>query len=193
MDRRRRMWLGWLGGTALASSLLAVPYVRQSWAQTIPIGGPFSLVDHTGRPVTDKDFRGQLMLIYFGYTYCPDLCPTTLEAMSQALTALGDDAKEVQPLFITVDPERDTVAALAEYMPNFYPSFLGLTGSQKDLGAAVKAYRVHVRRAETGEGDDYLIDHSTFTYLMDREGQFITLFRYGTSADEMAETIRKHL
>ncbi len=182
---------------ALAAAAVMTPVAmpeKTARSQTIPIGGPFSLTDHLGRPVRDSDFRGSLMLLTFGYTYCPDFCPTTLQVMSEAVELLGDKGTAVQPLFITVDPERDTVEALADYVPHFHPRFLGLTGSLEDLKAVVKAYRIHVRRAELEDADDnYLVDHSTFTYLMGRDGKFLTLFRHGTPAANMAEVMRKHL
>jgi protein SCO1/2 len=158
------------------------------------IGGPFSLVDQDGRPRTDRDFRGELMLIYFGYTYCPDACPTALLAMSQALDALGADAAKVQPIFITVDPARDTAAQLKLYAQNFHPRMVMLTGSAEQIAAAAKAFRVYYAKAKgSGEDDQYLMDHTSIVYLMGRDGQYLTHFTHATSADKMAEAIRKYL
>ena len=112
------------------------------------VGGPFELVSHKGQPVTDKDFRGKYMLVSFGYTYCPDVCPTELQVISAALDELGDKARDIQPIFITIDPERDTVAALAQYMQSFHPSYIGLTGSPEAIAKAAKAYRVYYAKSD---------------------------------------------
>jgi protein SCO1/2 len=156
---------------------------------TALIGGPFALVDHTGRAVTEKDFAGKPMLVYFGYTSCPDVCPTELQNMSLALDALGEAAEEIQPVFITVDPARDTVPVLADYVKHFGPGFVGLTGSEEQVSAAAKAYRVYYAR---GAGDDvaYLMDHSSFVYLMGPDGDYLTHFAPNTPPEEMAQRIR---
>ena len=159
----------------------------------VAIGGPFKLVDQHGRAVSDADFRGQYMLIYFGYTYCPDVCPTELQAMSQAVDKLGDDGAKVTPVFITVDPERDTVEELAAYAPHFHPRLVALTGSSEQVAAAAKAYRVYYRKVDDESATDYLMDHSSIVYLMDPEGRFVTHFGGGTSPDKMAEKIREYL
>src|SRR5262245_31517169 len=112
------------------------------------VGGPFELVSHKGQPVTDKDFRGKYMLVSFGYTYCPDVCPTELQVISTALDELGNKAKDIQPIFITIDPERDTIAALSQYMQSFHPSYIGLTGSPEAIAKAAKAYRVYYAKSE---------------------------------------------
>lgn len=159
-----------------------------------PIGGPFTLTDHTGRARTDTDFRGQLMLVYFGFTYCPDICPTDLQAIGLAMDQLGADAKDVQPLFITVDPERDTADHLAQYVALFHPRLIGLTGSAAAIRRAAEAYKVYYAKVATGtKPDDYTVDHSAFIYLMDRDGKYLGFFPPGTSAERLAETIRPHL
>jgi len=156
------------------------------------IGGPFSLVDHTGRRVSEADFRGKHELIYFGYTFCPDVCPTELAVMSQALDLLGDQASKVTPIFITVDPARDTVPVMAEYRQHFHPSLVALTGSEAEIAAAAKAFRVYFAKA--GEDDEnYLLDHSSFVFLMDEAGRYLTHFGPNTSADVMARRIRELL
>lgn len=153
------------------------------------IGGPFSLIDQTGRRVSDTDFRGHYMLVYFGYTYCPDVCPTELATISRAIDLLGTDAARVTPIFITVDPARDTPKVLAEYHQNFHPSFVMLTGSADEIAAAAKAYRVYYAKA--GEDDqDYLMDHSSFVYLMDEDGRYVTHFAPDTTPEAMAKSIR---
>lgn len=154
------------------------------------VGGSFELVDHTGRTVTDQTFRGRFMLVYFGYTFCPDICPTDLQTMVSALDRLGPQAERVQPVFITVDPQRDTVAHLAEYMPLFGPELIGLTGSDDAIARTARAYKVYYARNDDGGSTDYLMDHSAFMYLMDPEGTFVTVFGHGTSADAIAEGIR---
>lgn len=177
------------GSTRSAAELMdAVMWNRE------PIGGPFSLKDQTGTVRTDADFRGQLMLVYFGFTYCPDICPTDLMAISLAMDQLGADAAKVQPLFITLDPDRDTVEHLAQYVPLFNPRLIGLTGSQSDVAKAADAYRVFYKRVKTGDKpDDYTLDHTAFIYLVDRDGKYLGFFPPGTDAPRLVEMIRPHL
>jgi cytochrome oxidase Cu insertion factor (SCO1/SenC/PrrC family) len=157
------------------------------------IGGPFELTDHTGKKRTDADFRGKLMLVYFGYTYCPDICPADLLQISLALDKLGAAGAEVQPLFISVDPERDTREVLAQYVSSFHPRLIGLTGTPEQIQAATRAYKVYYAKYTPPDGGVYLIDHSGFTYLMDRAGNYLGFFPPGTPADRMVEIIRPHL
>jgi cytochrome oxidase Cu insertion factor (SCO1/SenC/PrrC family) len=157
-----------------------------------PVGGPFELIDHTGHARTERDFRGKLMLVYFGFTYCPDVCPTDLQAIGLALDKLGGDAEGVQPLFVTVDPERDTAKHLADYVPLFHPRLIGLTGSAEAIRSAADAYKVYYARVPL-PGADYTIDHTAYIYLMDREGNYLGFFPPGTSADRMVEIIRPRL
>lgn len=158
------------------------------------IGGPFSLVDQDGRARRDTDFRGRLMLIYFGYTFCPDVCPTALQIMTVALGELGDKAKQVQPILITIDPERDTKAILKSYAANFYPGLVALTGTEDAIAAAARAYRVYFARPkDQAAGADYLMDHTSIIYLMGRDGTYLTHFTHNTDAQAMAAAIRKHL
>ena len=161
------------------------------------IGGPFALIDHLGRERRDTYFRGSLMLIYFGYTFCPDVCPTALQVMSVALDELGQDGKAVQPILITIDPERDTVAHLRKYLTNFHQRMIGLTGPVEAVVSAARAYRVYFAKSKTEGGaaaasTDYLMDHTSIVYLMDRDGRYITHFTHKTDAGAMAATIRKH-
>jgi cytochrome oxidase Cu insertion factor (SCO1/SenC/PrrC family) len=159
-----------------------------------PVGGPFELTDHTGRIRTERDFRGQLMLIYFGFTWCPDICPADLQAIGLALDKLGNDAARVQPLFVTVDPERDTAEHLAEYVKLFHPRLIGLTGSLEAIRRAAEAYKVYFAKVPVGkEANDYTVDHTAFIYLMDRDGNYLGFFPPGTSADRMVEIIRPRL
>lgn len=158
------------------------------------IGGPFTLVDQTGKTVTDQDFRGRYMLVFFGFTHCPDICPAELQVMSAALDALGPKADSVVPIFITLDPERDTQAAMAAYVKNFGPRFVGLTGSSEQIAAAAKAYRVAYSKFQQDKtSSDYSIDHSALVYLMGKNGEYITHFAYGTPASQMTETLRRYL
>ena len=159
-----------------------------------PVGGPFELTDHTGHIRTERDFRGQLMLVYFGFTWCPDICPADLQAIGLALDRLGGDAARVQPLFVTVDPERDTSEHLAEYVPLFHPRLIGLTGSLDAIRKAADAYKVYFAKVPVGkEANDYTVDHTAFIYLMDRDGNYLGFFPPGTSADRMVEIIRPRL
>lgn len=195
-----------LAAMALVAVVLAWSIATMLWGSSPTasvnralIGGPFSLTDQQGQTIDDTQFRGRLMLVYFGYTFCPDVCPTELQNMSAALDMLGPQAKQVQPLFVTVDPQRDTVAQLADYMTHFYPGFLGLTGTAEQVAAAAKAYRVYYARAKgTGKPDDpkdetYLVDHSGFVYLMGRDGQYLTHFAPNSDPQKMAERIRQQL
>ncbi len=156
------------------------------------IGGPFSLVDQDGNGVTDMDFRGQYLLIYFGYTYCPDVCPTSLTDMSDALEELGDEASKVTPILITIDPARDTPEHLKEYASFFHPRLRALTGTREQISAAAKAYRVYFNKTkQAGAGpDDYLMDHSSAIYLMGPDGDFRSHFTHGTSPGIIAQRIQ---
>jgi len=163
---------------------------------TALIGGPFTLVDQNGKTVTDRDFRGKYMLIFFGFTHCPDICPAELQVMSAALDALGSKSDEVVPIFVTLDPERDTPEAVGAYVKNFGKNFVGLTGSPTAIANAAKAYRVTYSKFEYKGKDEnygYNIDHSALVYLMDKDGKYLTNFTYGTPAAKMTETMRSYL
>jgi len=162
-------------------------------APSVQIGGPFTLTDHTGRTVTDEAWRGKFMLIYFGYGFCPDVCPTELQIMSSALDVLEDDAERIQPLFITVDPERDTVEFMADYVSNFHPSMIGLTGQTAAIQAAAAAYRVYFKKVEDDSSAEYLVDHTSFVYLMGPDGKFLTMFRAGAEPQDMARTVASYM
>lgn len=157
-------------------------------------GGPFALTDHTGRRVTDADFRGRFMLIYFGFTRCADTCPVDLPAIAQALDMLGPLAERVAPLFVSVDPA-DAPATMAAYVANFHPRLIGLSGSEVEISAVAKAYKVHRRKltqAHHGHGE-YTIDHGSLTYLMGPDGRFLTLLPHRTTPERMAAVLRKYL
>lgn len=158
------------------------------------IGGPFTLTDQTGRRVTEADFAGRKMLIYFGYTYCPDVCPLGLAKIAAAYDRLSPaEQEEVVPIFITVDPERDTVEAVADYVGLFHPALVGLTGSPEEVAAAAAAYRVYYRKAESESATDYLVDHSSFTYLMDGDNHYLTHFGHDDTAETIADGLRARL
>jgi protein SCO1/2 len=180
-----------VAGFAAAYWILQTTPSTQTTGKAL-IGGPFSLIDTDGKRVTDRDFRGKLMLVFFGYTHCPDVCPTELQTMAEVLDKLGADASALAPVFISVDPARDTPEVLAAYVKAFSPRITGLTGSLDEAASAAKAYRVYFRKAGGGP-DDYTVDHSAFVYLMDRDGNYLTHFTFNTPADAIAGVIKKHL
>ncbi|UCH75792.1 MAG: SCO family protein [Rhodospirillales bacterium] len=154
-------------------------------------GGPFTLLDHTGRTVTDADFRGAYMLLFFGYTHCPDVCPTGLGAMAVAMDLLGRAGNQVQPIFVTVDPKRDTVEVLAEYVGLFHPRLIGLTGTSRQVHEAAKAYHVHYTIAEyKGE---ILVGHTSRTYLVGPDGKYIGDFAHGAAPEDIAARILRDM
>jgi cytochrome oxidase Cu insertion factor (SCO1/SenC/PrrC family) len=157
------------------------------------IGGPFELTDHYGNTVTDQSFKGRLMLIYFGFTYCPDACPTALGVMSAALDKLDVAADRVVPILITVDPERDTPQVLKDYVSNFHPQMVGLTGTPEQIAQVAKAYRVYYQKAPGATAEDYLMDHTLMIYLMNGEGKFVKHFSPEATPDQIADEIRQHL
>jgi protein SCO1/2 len=157
------------------------------------IGGSFELVDQDGKTRTDAEFRGKYMMVFFGYTHCPDFCPTGLQAMAETLDALGKDAEKIQPIFITIDPDRDTPKVMKEYVANFHKRLIGFTGSDAQIAKAAKAYRVYYARAGKPGSEDYAMDHSTFTYFMGPDGKYLTHFSHGTPPKKVAERIRKLL
>lgn len=173
----------------------AAPGVRES-GQAL-IGGDFELVAHTGETVTQADFAGRPMLIYFGFTYCPDVCPMSLQVMAQALQELDEaDRAQFQPLLISLDPERDTPEALAQYVetPVFPEGLIGLTGSDEQIAGAARAYRVYYARSEAdGSMAEYMIDHSSLIYLMDRQGRFVEVFPHATPPERIAQALQRFL
>jgi cytochrome oxidase Cu insertion factor (SCO1/SenC/PrrC family) len=158
------------------------------------IGGPFSLVDHTGQRVTEATFAGRAKLMFFGYTYCPDMCPLGLATIAAAYEQLTPEERAgVVPIFVTVDPERDTVEAIADYVDLFHPELVGLTGTAEEVAAAAGVYRVYYRKATSESATDYLVDHSTFTYLMDGDNEYVSHFGHDATPEEMVEGVRRHL
>ena len=156
------------------------------------VGGPFTLEDSSGHTVTDRDFRGKYVLIYFGYTYCPDVCPTTLNAVANAIDRLGRKANELQPLFITIDPRRDTPTVMKQYTAAFSPHLLGLTGTPTQIAEVAKEYRVYYAEHRTGPGpDDYTMDHSSILYLIGPDGRFIAPIRTDETGAEIAADLTR--
>jgi protein SCO1/2 len=156
------------------------------------IGGPFTLTDQTGKQRSDTEFRGKLMIVYFGYSYCPDVCPTDLMAITQALDALGPAAEGVQPVFITIDPERDT-KVLADYVSAFHHSLVGLTGSPDEIRKVANAYKAFYVKVRDERNGDYSIDHAGVIYLMGRHGEYLGFMPPQTNPDRMIEILRKNL
>ena len=153
----------------------------------------FSLTDHQGQARTLEDFRGKLVLLFFGYTQCPDVCPTTLSEMAQVMKLLDKDADKVQVLFVTLDPERDTPALLSRYVPSFYPSFLGLVGDKAATDEVVKEFKLFVQKIPAKTGSGYTIDHTAGSYLFDTQGHIRLFIRHGQGAEPIAQDIRSLL
>jgi protein SCO1/2 len=182
---------------AIAVGLAAPALAASSGAGSDPLarrfGGPFALTTHEGRRVTEADFHGRFLLVFFGFTRCPDVCPTSLATMTSALELLGAAGERVQPVFVTVDPARDTPQALAAYVASFHPRLIGLTGSEAEIATVARAFRVHRVKYAPANGGDYAVDHGSLTYLMGPDGGFLTLIPHGASAERMAQVLARHL
>jgi protein SCO1/2 len=157
------------------------------------IGGPFKLIDQNGKPITDADFKGRPLLVFFGFTHCPDVCPTTLFEVSEVFRVLGKDADRAAALFVSVDPERDTPAVMKDYLSSFDPRLTAATGERPAIDAVEKAYRVYAKKVPTGKGDDYTMDHTAIVYLMDKQGRFVAPFNLKRKPEEAAADLRKFL
>lgn len=195
---------GLAGVTVLAGGLLLYSAARQEArkaAQAAPlgrgvvagspaVGGPFALVDHDGREVTDATYRGEYLLVFFGFANCPDVCPMALDRFARVMELLGPDGERVRPLLVSVDPERDTPAILKGYVTSFHPRTVGLTGSAEQVKAAAARYRVYFAKAETGGAADYSVDHSAFEYLMGPDGRNLYIFTAAAEPERIAELIR---
>ncbi len=192
----------WAPGRPAVAPLWAAESAGPDDASRAANRGAFSLVDHTGRAVTDQDFLGRFLLVFFGYTHCPDICPTDLLVMSQALDMLGAAGERVQPIFITIDPERDTPRVMAEFIGHFHPRLVGLTGAPEQVAAAAKVYRVRYRKFypleldEDGahgheDGGQYLMDHTAATYLIGTDGGGLSLYPHGMTAADIAADIEQ--
>jgi len=166
----------------------------QPSAGTPLIRSEFTLVDHTGRTRTEGDFGGRWQVVFFGFTHCPDVCPTTLSSISQLLDELGADAGKIAPLFITIDPDRDTPKTMAEYVEAIDPRIIGLTGSPERIGEAARAFRVYFARVgEDGSATEYQMNHSTIVYLMDPQGRYATHFSHHDDTSAVASRVREFL
>jgi protein SCO1/2 len=191
MSRAAKIALAaWIVVLAGFAGWIVVDFSRSGGA-SVAIGGPFALTDHNGRPVTEADFKGKPTLIYFGFTYCPDVCPTSLLLMQTAIEQLGKDAdKQVNMVLISIDPERDSPAVLKDYVGNFGPTMTGLTGTPEQIAAAAKAFRVYYRKVEGKDGAPYLMDHSSIFYLLDRRGRFVRHFTHQSRAEDIAAAVK---
>jgi len=176
------------GVILLVSGRVSAPVTQQVAA----IGGPFELTDQNGRTVTERDLKGRPFLVFFGFTRCPDICPTTLFEVSEIMRALGKDADRVGALFITVDPERDTPAALKDYLSSFDPHLAGLTGEPAAVAAVAKAYRVYFKKVPLDQGG-YTMDHTAIVYLMDKDGRFVSPFNLKRTTEALAADLRRYL
>lgn len=184
-----------LAGAAALAGITIVLWPRGGGEVAVSpstVGGPFTLTDQNGRTVTEADFKGKPFLVFFGFTHCPDVCPTALFDMSEVFRRLGPDAEKVNALFISVDPERDTPEKLKDYLQSFHARISALTGSQSDIDAVTKAYKAYAKRVPL-EGDAYTMDHSAIVYLMDRNGRFVAPFNLKRPADEAAADLRRYL
>lgn len=188
-----------LGLAGALAALLMIGVGAIIWLTTggdgpLAIGGPFKLVDQDNRPVTEQTYRGKYMLVYFGFTFCPDVCPTTLNQVADALDRLGDKANRVVPILISVDPKRDTPAAMKQYVAAFSPRMVGLTGTPEQAAAAARAYRVYYKENRTGPGpNDYTMDHSSILYLMGPDGAFISPLRADATGEQLAADLTRYL
>lgn len=177
----------------LAAFLNTVPRPGPASYGQAQIGGSFTLTDTTGRARTDADFSGRLMLVYLGYTHCPDICPATLEMMSTTLKTLGPEADKVAPLFITLDPKHDTPEALGAYLKDFDPRITGLTGSPEDIKSVTHAYKAYASEATNTAPGNMIIDHSGLLYLMDRNGKYLRHFEHNVKSEELLTAIKQNL
>ncbi|MEQ1718689.1 MAG: SCO family protein [Hyphomicrobium sp.] len=192
-------------GGLIAGALLALAYVSLSPHRMPPgdtsvqtgkalVGGPFTLTDQTGKRVTEKDFLGKYMLVFFGFTHCPDICPSALQVMSAALEKLGDKARDITPVFVSLDAERDTPEKLADYIQSFDKRFVGLTGSKEEVAAVAKVYRVYYQIVPDDKvAGDYTIDHAAIIYLMGKDGQFVTHIPHTNSVEQVVAVLSKAL
>lgn len=199
----RRRPLAAIAGLAVLAAVLPLVWswashavlagTRQPATETVAIGGPFELVDQTGRTVTDRTYRGRWLPVFFGYTNCPDVCPVTLGQVGDVLDGLGPLADKVQRLFVTVDPERDTPAVLADYLGNVDPRIVGLGGTPDQIAAVARAYRIYYARVKVEGALGYAMDHSAIVYLMGPDGRYREHFSYQTGAERMTAALRSLL
>lgn len=186
---------GWIAQDSLLAPPQSQPAEQRGFfsAEAPSIGGPFQLTDQSGRKRSSEEFRGKLMLIYFGFTYCPDVCPTALTVVTTALDQLGEQADAVVPILITIDPERDTAAVLKDYVAQFSPRFIGFTGAEREIAEVAKLFRVYYAKSPGAGGAPYLMDHTSLLYLMDQNGRFSTHFTHNNRAEDIVAAVRKLL
>jgi protein SCO1 len=191
-----------MGGTLLAGGVLlgtvlqlrVSDYGSVTTSGSAAIGGPFTLVSANGQHVSDQTYRGKWVLIYFGYTFCPDACPTALSNISVALEKLGSDASKLQPLFVTVDPQRDTLEVMSDYLKSFDPRILGLTGTKDQIDTAIREFHLYVKQEKSdGDRDSYLVSHSSYIYLIDPQGKFVNVIQGAADGDGIAVWLRKQM
>jgi protein SCO1/2 len=189
--RRSATFLLSVSGLIVASTLTASYSLASAESRPVTIGGPFTLTASDGTTVTDQTYRGKWLLVFFGYTYCPDICPTALFEVAAALEKLGSDAVKLQPIFITVDPQRDTPEVLKDYTQSFDHRIVGLTGSPDQIAAAAQEYGAYYVRHKTGPAvEDYVFAHSSYLYVMDPLGKFVRGIDAGTPGDQLAGLLR---
>jgi protein SCO1 len=189
------IFTAFIAGLVLCVGAIALIEGRSAGTGTVQaaaIGGPFNLIDQDGHSFSDRDLKGKTFLVFFGFTHCPDVCPTTLFEISEIMRTLGPEADRTAALFISVDPERDTPEAMKDYLSSFDPHLRGLTGDAASLAAVAKAYRVYYKKVPL-EGGDYTMDHTAIVYLMDKEGRFVSPFNMKRTADVAAAELRKQL
>jgi cytochrome oxidase Cu insertion factor (SCO1/SenC/PrrC family) len=191
-----------VGGTLLAGGvflgtalqLRGTDYGSVTTSGPAAIGGPFTLVSANGQHVSNQTYRGKWVLIYFGYTFCPDACPTALSNISVALEKLGLDASKLQPLFVTVDPQRDTREVMSDYLKSFDPRILGLTGTEDQIDIVIREFHLYVKQEKSdGDGDSYLVSHSSYIYLMNPQGKFVNVIQGAADGDAIAVWLRKQM
>jgi protein SCO1/2 len=183
-----------VAGLALFSAVIFIVTGRPPAPITMPsaIGGPFQLVDQNSKPITDQDLKGQPFLVFFGFTHCPDVCPTTLFEVSEVLRALGPEGSRMRALFVTVDPERDTPGKLKDYLSSFDPRVVGVTGDAAAVTAMEKSYRVYAKKVPL-DGGNYTMDHTAIVYLMDKTGRFVAPFNLKRRPEEAAADLKRYL
>ena len=191
--------LGLLAGAGIAWTQLQsgpAAVVQQTAPQSMAgadIGGPFTLVNQDGQTVTDQDFAGRWKLVYFGFTYCPAICPTELQKMAKALNAMGPAGDAIQPIFITTDPDRDTPEAMKKFVELFHPRLIGLTGDRKQIKDVQKNYRVYAKKVQTQDKTEYTMDHSSFIYLMSPQGELVAIYRGADTAEKITSDLKARL
>jgi protein SCO1/2 len=194
-DRTRRLvvpLVAFVLGLAVLGGALVLTVSPPKQVGTSDVGGPFTLIDDDGRPVTEKTFAGHPYIVFFGFTHCPDVCPTTLFQLSEVLKAMGDKGRDLRALFITVDPERDTPEVMKEYLSSFDERIVGLTGDRAAVDAAVKTFRAYARKVPTKDGD-YTMEHSAYVYLMDRDNHLIGLVNLQRPPEDAARDLEQRI